>query len=97
MNESPLPHDHLARILVDRIASRTGRRVRGLVVAHCHDKLTVRGTAESYYVWQLVIAACRESLAANPDVTLDCQFRVAGMIARSGSQPYAERAVSPLA
>jgi hypothetical protein len=74
------PEQHycdLQRLVVERIRSRAGRRVGNLTVAHCGDRMVIRGRAESYYVWQLAIAACQESLVEQPHVGLDCHFEVA--------------------
>jgi hypothetical protein len=73
------PHcQDLPRLVVERILSRVGRRVVGLIVAYCGDRIVVRGRAESYHVWQLAIAACRESLVEERHVGLDCHFEVTG-------------------
>ena len=73
-------HQHrrndVARTAVERITERAGQRIRNLIVSYCDGRMTVRGWAESYYVWQLAIAACRESLVESPNVHLDCSLQV---------------------
>jgi hypothetical protein len=68
--------DALAQSAVKRITERAGRRVRGLIVSYCDGRMTVRGSADSYHVWQLAIAACRESLIEAPNVRLDCTLQI---------------------
>jgi hypothetical protein len=70
------PPGDMTRRAIERILRRAGRRVRNVVVAFCDDQLIVRGTAESYYGWQLAIAACREALSGRHGVQLDCRFEV---------------------
>jgi hypothetical protein len=58
------------------IATRAGRGVSQIQVTANQRRLTVRGTAESFYAWQLVQAACREALASFRDFSLDCAMTV---------------------
>lgn len=54
----------LTEIVRDRIASRTGRRVRGLVVELTAggDSIVLRGRADSFHVKQLAQQAVLETL-----------------------------------
>jgi hypothetical protein len=69
-------HGDLTRRLAARINERAGHSIRGLAVSYCHGKVQVRGTARSFYGWQLAIAACRELLLQTPTVNFDCLMRV---------------------
>lgn len=53
----------LARAVAERIHQRTSRRLRELCVDAAEDRVLVQGRAQSYYVKQLALAACREVLA----------------------------------
>jgi hypothetical protein len=73
--------EELTRLVVQHIVSRVGRRISGLMVSYCDDRVTVRGTAESYHVWQLAIAACRELQSEMPSVHFDCHFQIERLFA----------------
>jgi hypothetical protein len=60
----------LIEIVTQRIADRTGRRVRGLVVEVTTggDGIVLRGRADSFHVKQLAQQGAREAL---PDARLE--------------------------
>jgi hypothetical protein len=61
----------LADVMVERVAERTGRRVRNLVVEIHPGRATrviLRGSARSYHVKQLAQQAVREAF---PDMQLE--------------------------
>lgn len=65
MNASP---PTLADTVLNRITTRTGRRVRDLVVEVGPDGVTLRGRAASFYVKQLAQHGVHEVL---PNTRLD--------------------------
>jgi hypothetical protein len=61
----------LADVMVERVAERTGRRVKNLVVElqpGRANRVVIRGTAASYHVKQLAQQAVREAF---PDLLLE--------------------------
>jgi hypothetical protein len=61
MSATPLP---VTEVVTQRVAARTNRRVRNLVVevATGGDRVVLRGRATSYHVKQLAQQAAREAL-----------------------------------
>jgi hypothetical protein len=66
-----LPHR-----LERHIAHRTWGRLRGVVIDVADDRVTVRGSAPSYYVKQLAIQACLEVTETTPPPRLDVDITV---------------------
>ena len=52
----------LVEIVTERVAERTGRRVRNLVVEVEGDSVVLRGRTSSFYVKQLAQHGAREAL-----------------------------------
>jgi hypothetical protein len=52
----------LAEILLQRISSRTGRRVRNLAVEVAPERVVLRGLANSYHIKQLAQTGAQEAL-----------------------------------
>lgn len=59
---------NLVEVVLQRVTSRTGRRVRDLTVEFGGEWVVLRGRAGSYHVKQLATHAAREAL---PHVQLD--------------------------
>ena len=58
----------LTEVVMQRIASRTGRRVQNLAVEIGADSVILRGRVNSYHVKQLATTGAREAL---PNVILE--------------------------
>ena len=52
----------LADVILQRVATRTGRRVRDLIVEVGPDRVTLRGRTASFHVKQLAQHGAREAL-----------------------------------
>ncbi|MBN9516957.1 hypothetical protein J0H58_00330 [bacterium] len=50
----------LSELVLERVATRTGRRVRDLVVEVAPDRVTLRGRTNSFHVKQLAQHGVRE-------------------------------------
>ncbi len=61
MSANPLP---LTEVVTQRVADRTGRRVKNLVVevAHTGESVVLRGRANSFHIKQLAQQGAREAL-----------------------------------
>lgn len=66
----------LAESLIAHIRKRAGARVRDVEVTRINGSLIVRGQAQSYYAWQLAIAACHDVLSRTNGLKLDCTLDV---------------------
>lgn len=58
------------------IYSKVGTRLSDLEVRQVDYKVVVRGRADSFYAWQLAIAACQQVLLERSDLLLDCKLDV---------------------
>ncbi len=72
-----LTDGELTQAIVRRVVQRAGRRVWELAVSRHNGSVVVRGRADSYYAWQLTVAACQEVLADARTLALDCRLDVA--------------------
>jgi osmotically-inducible protein OsmY len=57
---------NLVDVVLQRVANRTGRRVRELAVEVAAGRVVLRGRADSYHVKQLATHAAREALPTAP-------------------------------
>jgi len=63
----------LVEVVMQRVANRTGRRVRNLAVEVDLERVVLRGLADSFHVKQLAQAGAREAL---PGVILENAIEV---------------------
>lgn len=59
-----------------RIADRTGRRIRALVIELTERELIVRGTATCYYLKQLALHAALDALRSDSETAVALRFEV---------------------
>jgi hypothetical protein len=72
----PDPHAGLVDDIRRVALERAGYAIPELRVERDARRIIVRGTARTFYAWQLVQKACRDLIAGRDDIELDCAMTV---------------------